>query len=540
MTTTASASELGWHRCDDDPDRRWVHLASVERAGVAPGSIPDFDHPPDEEPLLAWTRCFVCAYAERLEEIERAVVENAEAVGAAAASIATSSTGTARARADEAWRARPAEPSTAERPTSLTLPCGSERGSDLLLVLGTAAEVTTAARGAAEDAVDALAAVLRLARRATATAVGTTRSPPPPPPTTETPEATETTETEVVDPYLARLAAVAALVRREVDSDSGSGSSSTARSSPEPPPPHATGSSRETGGGVAEPTDDQIRRTLAEADARLVERFILYHRANPHVFVKFVDQARRIKDSGRQKYSAWTIITWCRFEHDLVTTGDVFKINNDFIALYARLLPVVRPEFVGFFDMRAMLSSGRRSSQEEHDRRADADTDTTTYDATDSSMLRVYTSRVGCRDPDALDVTRKSAGPAGLPFAPSWALLRRALPKLAKGAPVVTPEQYEVEYRAEMAASRARDPGTWEAMLARPRVVLLCYCASPDRCHRRLLARMLVELGGIGFVQDRGELSAAGREVAEPAVEPAEPSEPDDEPPPPTGQVTLF
>jgi len=530
MTTTASASELGWHRCDDDPDRRWVHLASVERAGVAPGSIPDFDHPPahDEEPLLAWTRCFVCAYAERLEEIERAVVENAEAVGAAAASIATSSTGTARARADEAWRVRPAEPSTAERSASLTLACGSERGSDLLGVLETAAELTTAARGAAEDAVDALAAVLRLARATVTTAVGTTSSPP---------RSTET-ETEVVDPYLARLAAVAALVRREVDSDSGSGSISTARSSPEPPPPHATGSSKETGGGVAEPTDDQIRRTLAEADARLVERFILYHRANPHVFVKFVDQARRIKDSGRQKYSAWTIITWCRFEHDLVTTGDVFKINNDFIALYARLLPVVRPEFVGFFDMRAMLSSGRRSSQEEHDRRADADTDTTTYDATDSSMLRVYTSRVGCRDPDALDVTRKSAGPAGLPFAPSWALLRRALPKLAKGAPVVTPEQYEVEYRAEMAASRARDPGAWEAMLARPRVVLLCYCASKsDRCHRRLLARMLVELGG----SDHGELSAAGREVAEPAVEPAEPPDPDDEPPsPPTGQVTLF
>lgn len=400
MTTTASASELGWHRCDDDPDRRWVHLASVERAGVAPGSILDFDHPPahDEEPLLAWTHCFVCAYAERLEEVERAVAEHAEFVSSVAGStvIAFPATARARARADEAWRVRPAEPSTAERPTSLTLPCGSERGSDLLLVLGTAAEVTTAARGAAEDAVDALAAVLRLARSAAATT--TTSSPPPGP-------------TAVEDPHLARLAAVAALVRR----DSGSTSTEAGSSSPESEPSRAV---------------------------RAVEGICL------------VD-----------------------------------------------------------LDSADLVDGGRRGP-------------------------RVYTSRVGCRDPDALDVTRKSAGPAGLPFAPSWALLRRALPKLAKGAPVVTPEQYEVEYRAEMAASRARDPGAWEAMLARPRVVLLCYCASKsDRCHRRLLARMLVELGG----SDHGELSAAGREVAEPAVEPAEPPDPDDEPPPPpTGQVTLF
>jgi hypothetical protein len=42
-------------------------------------------------------------------------------------------------------------------------------------------------------------------------------------------------------------------------------------------------------------------------------------------------------------------------------------------------------------------------------------------------MLTVYAARISSRDPDRLDITRKSGGPNGLPFAPSWNILRPVL-----------------------------------------------------------------------------------------------------------------
>lgn len=42
-------------------------------------------------------------------------------------------------------------------------------------------------------------------------------------------------------------------------------------------------------------------------------------------------------------------------------------------------------------------------------------------------------------------------------------------------------------YRANRAA--------WDALLQRERVTLCCYCTDPARCHRVVLARILVRLG---------------------------------------------
>lgn len=42
-------------------------------------------------------------------------------------------------------------------------------------------------------------------------------------------------------------------------------------------------------------------------------------------------------------------------------------------------------------------------------------------------MVTLYTSRLSYRGDDALDITRKSAGPRGIIFAPSWPLFRQYL-----------------------------------------------------------------------------------------------------------------
>jgi len=119
--------------------------------------------------------------------------------------------------------------------------------------------------------------------------------------------------------------------------------------------------------------------------------------------------------------------------------------------------------------------------------------------------VTVRTARIGTRDPDALDVTRKSGGPTGSAFAPSWRLLAPYLDKRRAGALTGADwAEYVERYTEEMRASYRAHPEAWAWLLSRPRIVLTCYCTDPERCHRRVLARILVRLGA----EDGGEVGA--------------------------------
>ncbi len=117
-------------------------------------------------------------------------------------------------------------------------------------------------------------------------------------------------------------------------------------------------------------------------------------------------------------------------------------------------------------------------------------------------MLEVWTARISTKDPDAFNITRKSGHEA---FAPSWSLLGTVL-TIRKQKRVQTLEEwraYAGRYLEEMARSKRLNPEAWRALLARPRVVLTCYCSGdPRRCHRRVLAHILTSLGAV----DKGEL----------------------------------
>jgi len=115
--------------------------------------------------------------------------------------------------------------------------------------------------------------------------------------------------------------------------------------------------------------------------------------------------------------------------------------------------------------------------------------------------LEVWTARISTRDPDAFNVTRKTGDKI---FAPSWALLGPAIRRRREGYVQTEADwkDYASKYLTEMARSRRLNPAAWEALLARQRVVLVCYCPNPQKCHRRILARILASLGA----DDRGEL----------------------------------
>jgi hypothetical protein len=84
----------------------------------------------------------------------------------------------------------------------------------------------------------------------------------------------------------------------------------------------------------------------------VLDRFKDWHRANPHVYSHFKQLAFKMKATGRQRYSARTIMEVLRWHYDLKTVGDVFEINNNFTPLYVRLLIHNHPQFTDFFELR--------------------------------------------------------------------------------------------------------------------------------------------------------------------------------------------
>ena len=118
--------------------------------------------------------------------------------------------------------------------------------------------------------------------------------------------------------------------------------------------------------------------------------------------------------------------------------------------------------------------------------------------------LLVYTARIGAA---GLDITRKSASGTGLLFAPSWSILTPAIEARHSGDPAreaAAWEAYIPAYLAEMRASYRAHRPAWQALFARGKVTLLCYCTDPERCHRTLLARdILPKLGAVYMGEHR-------------------------------------
>ena len=133
---------------------------------------------------------------------------------------------------------------------------------------------------------------------------------------------------------------------------------------------------------------------------------------------------------------------------------------------------------------------------------------TQTRSDTQAAPLSVWTAtlRVTRDDPDGLDVSRGTGFGSALSFAPSRALLQWS--RENKRSDAFSAErfaEYTRMYLAEMRESYRTRRSTWEALLAQERVVLGCHCVTPQQCHRKLLAKILVKLGA----SYQGELSAA-------------------------------
>lgn len=92
-----------------------------------------------------------------------------------------------------------------------------------------------------------------------------------------------------------------------------------------------------------------------EEEESISGRFRKFHAANPHVYANLHQLALSARRAGQQRGGMKAFFEILRYT-TLVTTGESFKLNNNFTALYARLMMQQEPELRGFFEVR-----GRRA-----------------------------------------------------------------------------------------------------------------------------------------------------------------------------------
>ena len=81
-------------------------------------------------------------------------------------------------------------------------------------------------------------------------------------------------------------------------------------------------------------------------------KFFKFHESNPFVYQIFCKRTIQMIQAGRRHYSARAIIEVVRWDIDVQTSAEEFKINNNHIPFYARMFMTAYPEHDGFFRTR--------------------------------------------------------------------------------------------------------------------------------------------------------------------------------------------
>jgi len=111
--------------------------------------------------------------------------------------------------------------------------------------------------------------------------------------------------------------------------------------------------------------DERTRGFFGHYKEATLEGFKKFHAENPHVYEQFKIKAEQMKATGRAKYSARLIFHAMRWEQDLKTNAEPFKINDRWLSIYSRLLAFHHPEFEDFFEFRVRGHSDTDCTEED-------------------------------------------------------------------------------------------------------------------------------------------------------------------------------
>jgi hypothetical protein len=87
------------------------------------------------------------------------------------------------------------------------------------------------------------------------------------------------------------------------------------------------------------------------------QRFDAFHAANPDVYAELVRLARDARSAGRQRVGMKELWEVARWHLRLRTTGDEYRLNNDYTSCFARLIQDQEPDLAGLFETRKRKAS---------------------------------------------------------------------------------------------------------------------------------------------------------------------------------------
>lgn len=97
---------------------------------------------------------------------------------------------------------------------------------------------------------------------------------------------------------------------------------------------------------------------VLEAPEHYKPTFYEWLRANFHIWKRFVQEADKVRGTGREHYSARTIGEFLRHQTALRDKESQFKCDNNVWPDCARLYLALRPEAKDFFELRGNTSRG--------------------------------------------------------------------------------------------------------------------------------------------------------------------------------------
>ena len=91
---------------------------------------------------------------------------------------------------------------------------------------------------------------------------------------------------------------------------------------------------------------------FADLAPHIVNNFWAFHQENPQVFELFKRFTEEMRGTGRKRYGVKSIAERIRWHFATTSRSDEFKMNNNYVSCYARLLILNDPELKDFFQTR--------------------------------------------------------------------------------------------------------------------------------------------------------------------------------------------
>jgi len=115
---------------------------------------------------------------------------------------------------------------------------------------------------------------------------------------------------------------------------------------------------------IQQMTFDEIKPfdgVFDDLNQEMLAHFLIFHEKNPSIFKLFRKYAETVRARGANNYGAKALMERIRWEVE-IERNEEFKINNNYVSFYVRLLIFLEPSFKDFFEMRSSCGKGEVST----------------------------------------------------------------------------------------------------------------------------------------------------------------------------------